>query len=493
MGIVHVVGLGPGDLNGLPLGTYRLLQSGWPVVLRTAVHPVVSSLPELGVAYESLDDIYETSETFDEAYARMAERVRERARTHDHVIYAVPGHPLIAELSVQLLLAMNDPEVAIEIGPGQSFLDVAASRLRIDSIEGLLLLDGTQLASRLLHPRLHTLIAQVYQRQVATDVKLSLMDVYPDDYPVTVVRAAGVAGEERIEVVPLYELDRLDWIDHLTTVYVPPVQEDRLTWRDPFAAIGIVETLRGPDGCPWDRKQTHESLRKYVIEEAYEVAAAIDEGDPDHLAEELGDLLLQVLLHAQIASEVGDFDVRDVFARLSEKLVRRHPHVFGEKSAQSAEEVNAIWERVKAEERTKQESQKSVLATVSFAGPALAVAQGVQVAAAKVGFDWAKLEDVWDKIKEEMNELEIELVRDRRRDTAVAEELGDLLFACVNIARFLRLDAETLLATATRKFTNRFQYVERRVAESNESWSDASPETLDRYWNEAKITLPKEN
>ncbi|WP_431307943.1 SAM-dependent methyltransferase [Alicyclobacillus sacchari] len=144
VGIVHVVGLGPGDVDGLPVGTYRLLQSGWPVILRTAVHPVVASLPELGVEYESLDDIYETSETFDEAYARMAKRVRERAKTHDHVIYAVPGHPLIAELSVQLLLTTTDSDVVIEIGPGQSFLDVAASRLRIDPIEGLLLLDGTQ-------------------------------------------------------------------------------------------------------------------------------------------------------------------------------------------------------------------------------------------------------------------------------------------------------------------------------------------------------------
>ncbi|TDY46356.1 tetrapyrrole methylase family protein/MazG family protein [Alicyclobacillus sacchari] len=493
MGIVHVVGLGPGDVDGLPVGTYRLLQSGWPVILRTAVHPVVASLPELGVEYESLDDIYETSETFDEAYARMAKRVRERAKTHDHVIYAVPGHPLIAELSVQLLLTTTDSDVVIEIGPGQSFLDVAASRLRIDPIEGLLLLDGTQPASRLLNPRVHTLIAQVYQRQVATDVKLSLMDVYPDDYQVTVVRAAGVAGEERLETVPLYELDRLDWIDHLTTVYVPPVQDAQLTWRDPFAAVEIVETLRGPDGCPWDRKQTHESLRKYVIEEAYEVAAAIDERDPDHLAEELGDLLLQVLLHAQIASEVGDFDVRDVFARLSEKLVRRHPHVFGEGTAQSVDEVNAIWERVKEEEHAKQESRQSTLAAVSFAGPALMVAQAVQTAAAKVGFDWTKLEDVWGKIKEEMNELEIELVRDRRRDAAVAEELGDLLFACVNVARFLQLDAETLLAEATRKFIHRFQYVERRVAEGNESWAEISPETLDSYWNEAKITLPREN
>ncbi|WP_245630132.1 nucleoside triphosphate pyrophosphohydrolase [Alicyclobacillus acidiphilus] len=486
--MVHVIGLGPGDISGLPMGTYRLLQQGWPIILRTRIHPVVRDLEAMGIAFTSFDDLYETSDRFDEMYRQMAERVRVQARVHDHVVYAVPGHPLVAEASVQYLLACQEEDLDIEIGPGQSFLDIAAARLQIDPIEGLVLLDGTALSARQLQTTLHTLIAQVYQRSIATEVKLTLMEVYPDDFSITVLRAAGVAGDERIEQVPLYELDRIDWIDHLTTVYVPPLKERMQRLRDPWEAVEIVRILREPGGCPWDRKQTHESLRRYVIEEAYEVAEAIDEGDPAHLAEELGDLVLQVLLHAQIGSEFGDFDVRDVFETLSEKLLRRHPHVFGDVRVETSEDVARVWDAVKQAERAN-ESRESIVSGVSLAGPAITVAQEVQKAVSKVGFDWKQIKDVLEKVKEEMTELENEILRERIRSESVSEELGDLIFACVNVGRFLQLDVEALLMQATRKFVTRFQFVEKRVAEEGYSWNSLSPEALDRLWNEAKIAL----
>lgn len=445
--------------------------------------------------FKSFDDLYETSEQFDSLYRQMADILLDEAVSQAHLIYAVPGHPLVAEQSVQHLLNANRPGVEVEIGPGQSFLDVAAARLAFDPIEGLLLLDGTTLLSRQLNPTVHTLIAQVYQPSIAADVKLTLMEAYPDDYPVTVLRAAGVKGEERIMQIALYELDRLDFIDHLTTLYLAPSTREDVRQRDLWEAVDVVSTLRSPDGCPWDKEQTHESLRRYVIEEAYEVAEAIDEGDTQHLCEELGDLLLQILLHARIAEEFGDFSIRDVFAGLTEKLIRRHPHVFGSRVASTPEDVAAIWADVKAMEQTdeaKKKSQESILARVSLAGPALMVATDVQKAAAKVGFDWQQIKDVLEKAKEEMNEVEQELLR-TDGESNVEEELGDLLFACVNITRFLKLDAESILVNATKKFMDRFQFVEDRVVDSGRNWLDVSPESLNMLWEEAKIARMNKN
>lgn len=491
MGILHVVGLGPGDIQGLPMGSYQLLQRGLPIVLRTSIHPIVADLQEMGIPFTSFDDIYETSEAFDEVYQRMATRLQAQAAHCAEMIYAVPGHPLVAEQSVQHLLRSPVPGVDVRIGPGQSFLDVAAATLRIDPIEGLLLLDGTILAGRQLNPTVHTLIAQVYQRSIAADVKLTLMELYPDDYPITVLRAAAVIGQERVETIPLFELDRIDWVDHLTTLYIPPATTRLLRYRDLWEAVDIVAKLRGPGGCPWDRKQTHESLRSYVIEEAFEVAEAIDEGDFDHLCEELGDLVLQVLLHAQIGEEFGDFTLRDVFARLSEKLIRRHPHVFGNASATTPESVALLWDAAKAKER-RNENHESIMDRVSLAGPALSVATDVQRAAAKVGFDWKQIKDVLEKTKEEMNELEVEILNGAGLP-AISEELGDLFFACVNVSRYLDLDAEALLIAATRKFIARFAVVEKGIEQGGLEWTAYSPEQLNEMWDYAKITLKHKN
>jgi tetrapyrrole methylase family protein/MazG family protein len=507
---IHVVGLGPGGLDRLPVAVYRLLTGGLPVILRTAVHPVVADLKQQGLRFETFDHLYERGERFEDIYREMAEQLVQRARREGELVYAVPGHPLMAEQSVQLLRQLA-PEAGVEvlIGPGQSFLDDVCTAVGLDPIDGMLLLDGTALRAEQLQPGLHAVIAQVFQPQVASDVKLTLMEVYPDDHPVWVVRAAGVPGEERVQQVPLYELDRVDGIDHLTTVVVPALPPGLARRRDLWFAVDVVRRLRAPDGCPWDRQQTHQSLRRYVIEEAYEVAHAIDEDDPDHLAEELGDLLLQVLLHAQIASERGDFDVRDVFGGLAEKLVRRHPHVFGGVEAGSPAEAQARWNDIKQKERQARAAgdgagtEESVLDEVRWGRPAWMVAADLQERAAKVGFDWANVRDVMDKVEEEVRELAGEVRQAARTpglsggDTdrgagpaaspKLVEEFGDMLFAIANLARWLQLDVEEVLSKANRKFVRRFQWVERRVKESGRPWAAFSLEELDTYWNEAKM------
>ncbi|TGV17754.1 MazG family protein, partial [Mesorhizobium sp. M00.F.Ca.ET.186.01.1.1] len=224
---ITVVGLGAGDLDQLPYGIYRTLKQADQLYLRTKEHPVVAQLASEGVALTSFDEVYEQHDGFAEVYADIVERLLGKVQEAGHIVYAVPGHPLVAERTVQLLLEEGPNRgVQIEIGGGQSFIDPLFARLHIDPIEGFSLLDGTALSAHQVSPGLHTIIAQVYDAFVASDVKLTLMEVLPDDYVVTVATAVGVAGQERIESVPLYELDRVEHFGNLSLVYVPPTTDD---------------------------------------------------------------------------------------------------------------------------------------------------------------------------------------------------------------------------------------------------------------------------
>ncbi|MDP9729755.1 nucleoside triphosphate pyrophosphohydrolase [Alicyclobacillus tolerans] len=493
--LIEVVGLGPGDESTMPLSTWKTLQeSRSPIILRTKIHPSVPALTEAGISFTTFDHLYEQHGDFETLYEQMAEELLRLATQHKKVIYAVPGHPRVAEQSVELLLKKATAcGVDVHVGAGQSFLDPLCTAIGLDPIAGLLLLDGTQLHITELQPGVHTLIAQVYSPAVASDVKLTLMEVYPDEHEVTVLSAVGVAGEESVTSVPLYELDRLTEIHHLTTVYVPPVQNLSEKARHPLYLADIVARLRHPlDGCPWDLAQTHETLIPYATEEAYEVAQAILEDDPAHLQEELGDLLLQVLLHAQIAAENGDFTLQDVFFGLAEKLVRRHPHVFGQQSASNAEEAEAMWKSAKAEEKQRDslslegnETPLSRMSDVQTGQDALNYAFDVQKRAAKVGFEWNCIEDVLEKLREEI--IEFEEALNQNDSKALTEELGDLFFTLVNLSRWLKMHPEMVLRKAVIKFVRRFERVEQAVHESGRTWQEYRLDELDQLWQNAKL------
>lgn len=480
---IIVIGLGAGTLEGLPLGIYRILKETNHLYLRTEKHPVVAELLAEGVAYESFDDVYEAHDQFPEVYEEISDRLFRMVQEKDEVVYAVPGHPLVAERTVQLLMGRAEEQgVEIEVKGGQSFLDPVFASLKIDPVEGFVLLDGTDLQEHHVQPNLHHLICQVYDAFVASDVKLTLMESYPDDYPVTVVTAAGIVGEERIQTIPLYELDRLDSYSNLTTVYVPLTEEDMALNRQFWRLREIVTTLRSPNGCPWDREQTHQSIRKNLIEETYEVLETIDDEDPEAMCEEMGDLLLQIMLHSRIAEEDGYFTVQDVIAGLNEKLICRHPHVFGTSNAEDADEALQNWEDIKKKEKQGKEKETiSRLDEVPRDLPAILKAYKYQKKAADVGFDWDELSEVLDKVKEEWDELREAQTPEHRR-----EELGDLLFVIVNVARFMKIDPEEALALANKKFYYRFSYIEQKVREAGRTFENTSLEEMENWWQEAK-------
>ncbi len=246
--------------------------------------------------------------------------------------------------------------------------------------------------------------------------------------------------------------------------------------------VKIMEKLRSPEGCPWDRKQTHESLLPYLLEETYEVIDAVKKDSDEELKEELGDLLLQVIFHSQIAKERGAFDIEDVVDSIARKLVHRHPHVFGEREdIKTAEDVNREWEKLKEKEGKKKES---LLDGIPESMPALERAYKLQKRAAKVGFDWKGFEGIKEKLIEEISEIEEEIKKGDRRK--IEEEVGDLLFMAVNLARFLGVHPEIALRRANEKFEKRFRYMEKRAKEMGRDLSEMSLEEMEELWQEAK-------
>lgn len=492
---IMVVGLGPGGIEQLTGQVWQVLESDAEKHFRTAVHPVVEELKKRGIRFTSFDDLYEEKASFEEVYDEIVEKLITRARAAEEdklIVYAVPGHPLVGERSVQMLLREGEKYgIKVTVVPGVSFIDTVLNVLCLDPTEGLLVIDALSFDSGDIITGHHIVFSQVYKRLVASDLKLVLLEMYPPEHPATVVRAAGVAGEEEVVETVLCELDHFELFDHLTSVYISPLRKKQHNMSgyplDPL--VEVLEKLLSPQGCPWDRQQTHFTLKECLLEETYEVIEAIDNEDMSELCEELGDVLLQVVFHSALAQERGDFDCNDVVRVVTEKMIRRHPHVFGSISVKDSGEVLKNWEIIKAEEKRENgkkqgEDRKSVLSNLNRALPALMLAEEVQKKAKKVGFDWEDAEGAWDKVFEEIDELK-EACREKIN---MEEELGDLLFAVVNIARFIGVSSEAALIKTVHKFIRRFNYIENSLWEQNIKWEQTNLEMLDILWEKAKKT-----
>jgi tetrapyrrole methylase family protein/MazG family protein len=477
---ITLLGLGPGNSDQLTREAWEVLSSAEEVWLRTRQHPTIAALPA-SVVLHSFDELYEDGESFDQVYESIVEKVLELGRRPQGVVYAVPGHPFVAESTCPKIARLAREEgLALRIIEGLSFLEPTFSTLGLDPYPRLTLFDAMELSSAhspAFPPDAPVLIAQIYSRLVASEVKMTLNAVYPDGHPVRLVHAAGTK-DELVEDLLLYEIDRSEHIGLLTCLYVPPLGEG--TSFEAFQEI--VAHLRAPDGCPWDREQTHESLRTHLMEEAYETLDALDSGDFGAIQEELGDLLLQIVLHSQIASEEGEFTVNIVIKGIYDKIVRRHPHVFGEVQLEGVKSVLQNWEKLKEAERKENgKKEKGLLDGVPLAMPALSMAQEYQDRAARVGFDWPVVEGVLEKVAEEIQEI-----KGATNDDELSEEIGDLFFVLVNLARWKKIDAESALRETNLKFKKRFAYVEQGAKGQGRSLSEMTLEQMDSLWEEAK-------
>jgi len=472
-GPVRIVGLGPAGLDRVSNSIRSLLdESSTPVVGRTLDHPASVELDALR-AVIWCDDLYESSDTFEEVYDAIAARVVDLA-LEGPVTYAVPGSAFVGERAVAAVRDRCD-KAGIECGieGGESFLDLAIEHAGIDPFErGFQVIDAHQMPEPLL---LHvpTLIVQIDGAAAFTRVHERLSRLLDADSPVTVLSDLGMETQSVTEM-------RLGDLrpEHAGLRVTIGLDVEAPGWP------GLVRTnSRLRRECPWDREQTHQSLARHLLEEAYETLDAIDglstdagEVDVDgyvHLEEELGDLLLQVVFHATLAGEADMFGVEEVAETVRRKLVRRHPHVFGDVEAETADDVMANWESLKRDEK----GRESVLDGVPIALPALAKSLELQSRAASVGFDWPDLEGVLAKVHEEIAEV-LDAIGDA---DALQSEVGDLLFSAVNLARHLSVDPEMALRGAAARFDRRF-----RVVEAGGDPKGATLEELDQRWEEAK-------
>jgi tetrapyrrole methylase family protein/MazG family protein len=449
------------------------------VVLRTGTHPAAAEVAELRPV-TVCDDLYESEAGFEEVYAAIADRVMS-ALEHGPVAFAVPGSAVVGERAAgEVRERAAAAGIGLEVIAGESFLDLVFQEARVDPIaQPVKILDGRDLPDPLVFDAA-LVITQVDRPEVLGEVAGELSRVLEDDTPVLVLDRLGDPDQV---VLPTSLAALADYMPGpRTTLFLDP---EPAGW---YGLVLINRILR--QECPWDRKQTHHSLLSHLIEEAYETVESIRHlppeapgGKPDFgtyavVEEELGDLLLQVVFHATLAREVGAFDVEEVAEIVRRKLVRRHPHVFGDVVAEDAATVITNWESIKGDEKAR----RSLMDDIPVAMPAIIRADKMQRRARSVGFDWEDAAPVFDKTSEELAELKADAA-DPIRATA---ELGDVLFAVVNLARHLGIDPELALAGASDRFAERFRSMETTAAAAGRSLADHDPAELDALWELAK-------
>lgn len=451
--------------------------------LQTVESPCAAPLLALGLPYAAMDELYETAADFDQLNAAIADRL---CGPGQDAVYAVCGRGMGDAALAALLRRAERDGAAVRRLPSPGYAEAARCALPHPLPEDGLACCAASGLPAILNPY-HTLcIEEVDSALAAGNVKLALGEYFPDEYPVWFC-ALGPEGYTALRI-PLLAADRQAAYAAGTCLIVPPAVPEQLERKSVDDLMAVLARLRAPGGCPWDAEQTHLSLRGPLIEEAYEVLDAIEREDDEALCEELGDLLLQIGLHAIIAQEQAAFTLRDVSTGIVQKLIYRHPHVFGSAHAASSGEVKYNWEQLKQKEK-RQSTAAEAMRAVPRAFPALMRSAKVQKKAAHVGFDWAEPKDALQKLPEEAGEL-LEAMEEGD-EAHVDEEVGDLLFAAVNVARLLGRDPEALLHKATDKFIDRFSRMEANILQERGTLCGMPLPQMDAYWEAVKAERQK--
>ena len=465
--MIYLVGLGAGGAHELSEQALHALHRAQRVWVTHPEHPSVRVLQLVGVAFEPCPNTLEQTLA---TLLHAPERI---------VALAMPGHPLLGNpLTVQVLAAAAEGGRSVRLVPSRSPVEPVLEATMYAVPDGVQVISAARLPHVACEPTLPTLWFGIETPERLRALHAHLNLYYPPHHEVILVHAPGDASVETRRL-PLARLTEMP-CDSQTYLLVPPCLRREQTYAGFEGLTRVVAALRAPEGCPWDREQTHESLKPHLLEETYETLEAIDRADPAELREELGDLLLQVLMHSQIASETGAFDIHQVVQHLIEKLIARHPHVFGDAHAETAAQVLKNWDATKRQRGRRD----SVLDGVPRTMPALARAQEISKRAARVGFEWDSIDGVLDKLREE--ETELRQAIESGDSARIASELGDLLFTVVNIARHAKVDAEQCLRQMVDRFTVRFQWMEAEAARQNRPLESLSPDEWEALWQQAK-------
>ena len=481
-----MVGLGPAGLDLLLPMARGEIERVPHRFARTRRHPAVTELGADGVAFESFDEVYDDAVDFDELYSSIVSTLISRAHQYGEVLYAVPGNPGVAERTVPLLRAAAGEALEVVVVPGLSFVDLAWARLGRDPMTGVHIVDAADFVPSAAGRSGPILIGHCISPLVMSDLKLVLLDALPADTPVVVLQRLGLP-DELVTEIPLVELDRAVTPDHLTSVFVDA--GERTIAGDVARLVALAQRLRGPGGCPWDAEQSHHSLTRYLLEEAYETVEVLEllpdaapAGDIDfdayaRVEDELGDLLFQVVFHSILAAEAGAFDLGDVAMAVHDKLVRRHPHVFGDAVADTSSDVLANWEQIKKVER----SSSSLVDGISPGLPSLLYMHKLYRKAASVGLEPDTDADGYSAIGDALAALRVSV---GAQDTEAA--LGALLAGAVVVARANGVDGESSLRGWAARFRDRFVRMEQLAADGGVELTAATADRARELWTQAE-------
>ena len=466
--------------ESISMCAYKTIKSSGRVFLQTEKHPSSAWLKAEGIPYESMDGVYDRVYDFDE----LNEAIANELICGEDAVFAVCGRGISRELADCIESAAKANNTDVVVLPSSGYSEAAACTCGFNTANAYICTANSLPEN--INVYIPLCVEEIDTKISAGEVKLKLLDFYPDDAEI-IFAYTDSAGSYKTRRIKLYELDRQDEFFATTVVLIRPYDFMELERYGTDGVEELVFRLRAPDGCPWDIKQTHESLKKSLIEECYEVMDAIDRQDEDALCEELGDLLLQVVFHACIETEKSCFKMRDVCTGLVKKLIFRHPHVFANaEGVNTPDDVLKAWDELKKQEK-HQETQGETLKAVPKSFPALMRSSKVQKRAADVGFDFDNAFDALSKVAEEAHEVE-EAARAEDKE-AVFEETGDLLFAAVNVVRLLKVDPELALQAAADKFTDRFCKMEEMILKDGKNFKDMSLQSMDEYWNKCKTYL----
>lgn len=476
MSTIQIIGLGAGSEDDLTIRAQEALSERIPAFARTDRHPIVNELRK-NIDIDSFDDYFEKYETFDEVYENIVNTLIEKSKQYGKINYCTAGSPYYGDIVTKKLISEYKDQINTIIIDGMSFLDKCLKLSGYADYNNIKILDCLETDEFSFDVNSFNIITQVYDLETASQLKVKLMEIYPEDANSLIIDVLG----ENVKKIPLFMLDQEKNYGFSTYFCILPIEISKNRVYNVDNLLRIVKLLRGPDGCPWDKKQTHHSIRQHVIEEAYEVVDAIDNDDVDNLVEELGDLLLQVVFHAELGSEEGYFNFSDVVTDVCKKMYFRHPHVFGDVKADDAEEALTNWENSKLKEKnltTYTDNLKNVPKALST----LSRSYKIQKRAAEVGFDWSDAQGAVLKIKEELLEF-IEEYNNHNIEN-MEEEFGDLLFALVNFARFEKINPDIALNKTINKFIDRFEYIEKN---STKDLKQMTLKEMDELWEESKF------
>ena len=477
---IHIVGLGPGNAQYLTRQAEAELREAKNLVLRTGQHGVAKWLQEHGIAFQTLDQLYYEADDFESLEQAAAQRLLALAEADD-LTYGVPGHGLLGDGTVEALLRIpGNARVVFTPGLPDGFDSLAtAGFLAGTAAAGVLAICPAALAAEThFDGTVPLLITQLNSPLEAGEAKETLAETWGDEASVVLL------AENKATPISLFELDRMPGIDHTAALLLSPKDPVHARYAYPDL-LDIMAKLR--DECPWDHKQTHESLARYMLEEAYEATDAIERSAMDDLCSELGDVLLQVVFHAQIASQRGDFNHRDVTHAICSKMISRHPHVFAQGDAQTADDVLERWDEIKKKERAQTQESESMLA-VAAGLPSLMRAEKLQACAGRAGwFQRSNAKDSTKELREKMKKL-TEEITEKPNPERLENALGDVLFAAVDAARVLKIEPELALRKACEKFIRRFGFVERATQQTGRRLEEISLDEQAALWDQARAT-----